>query len=296
MELQETFKQQVRDALMSARENYGGSDAAFAKSAGINGSVFSRLKNGETEKLLSDGEYIRLAMRFGVNPNIVQWKTARTQVYNDIERDLNFCKKHGKSMILIDMPGVGKTYCSQRILKEMRNGFYFDCSQAKTRQQFIRNLAETVGAGGNGRFNDVKNRLKYTLNVLEKPIIVLDDSGYLDNPAFLEVQELWNGTEGRCAWYMIGDNALQTKIERGIQRDRIGYKAIFSRFSEEYVNLLPVGKDDKQEYLKQLIGDVASANLEDTAIVHKIIKKCIAQGKTLRNVDTIIRTIQDEIA
>ncbi|WP_258087652.1 hypothetical protein, partial [Xenorhabdus bovienii] len=93
---------------------------------------------------------------------------------------------------------------------------------------------------------------------LENPIIVLDDAGYLENPAFLEVQELWNGTEGHCAWYMIGDDALQTKIERGIQRNRIGYKAIFSRFSEEYVKLLPVGKEDQTHYLKQLIGDVAS--------------------------------------
>ncbi len=294
MELQKNFKQSVINAILQGRENFGGSDAQYAKTIQINGSVFNRLKKGQTEKLLSNSEYIRLAMHFNINPNKTNWKTARTQVYDAIEQDLNFCKSYSKSMILIEVPGVGKTYCTKKVIKKMRNAFYLDCSQAKTRTQFIRALADVVGAGSQGRISDIKNRLKYTLNILETPLVVLDDAGYLENPAFLEIQEFWNGTEGRCAWYMIGDDALQTKIERGIQRNRIGYKAIFSRFSEDYKKLLPVGKEDKELYMRALIGDVASVNVSDTKTVNKIINKCLTGGKTLRNVDTVIMNLKNE--
>jgi len=294
MNIHSQFKNNVRNAILQGRDNYGGSDAAYAKSIGINSSVYSRLKNGEIDRIVSDAEWIRLGRELQVNPRENTWKTARTEVYSQIEDNIKFCQRHSKGMILIDICGIGKTYSSQRVTKSLRNAFYFDCSQGKTRQSFIRGLAKTVGIDHAGRYVDVKANLKYYLNVLENPIITLDDAGYLDYPAFLEVHELWNGTENNCGWYMIGDDSLQSKVTKGINSKKIGYAAVFSRFSEEFIHLVPYGHEDRQLYLKQLIGDVASVNIAELNKVPKIITKCIKENKTLRNVDTIIRNMNDE--
>lgn len=294
MQINTTFKQNVLTAIFSGRENFGGSDASYAKSLGINPSVYSRVKNGETEQLISDAELLRLGMQLQVSPKADNWKTVRTDVYNAIESNIKFCQRHSKATILIDICGIGKSYCARKVSASLKNGFYMDCAQAKTKMAFIRALAKTIGCDNQGRYIDVKARLKYHLNVLESPVIVLDDAGYLDYAAFLDIHELWNATEGNCGWFMIGDDSLQTKIDKGINNKRIGYAAIFSRFSEDFVNLVPFGLDDKKNYLRQLIGDVANANVNDKNAVPKIITKCLREGKTLRNVDTIIRNLKDE--
>ncbi|MGQ3647375.1 AAA family ATPase, partial [Ornithobacterium rhinotracheale] len=92
---------------------------------------------------------------------------------------------------------------------QKKNAFYIDCSQAKTKQLFIRLLAKTIGVDSTGRYADVKNTLKTYLAYLEKPLIVLDEAGDLDYTAFLELKELWNATQGHCGWYMIGADGLR---------------------------------------------------------------------------------------
>ena len=48
MEITDLFKDKAVAGLLALRENFGGSDAAFARSMDINPSVFNRLKNGVT--------------------------------------------------------------------------------------------------------------------------------------------------------------------------------------------------------------------------------------------------------
>lgn len=291
MELQLTaeFKPKVIAAMAEARKRYGGSDAAFAKSLDLNSTSYNRLKNGQTEKLLSDSAWLMLGRKLDVAVGNDNWRVARTPVYKEIEDNLKFCQAFSKSMVLIDDCGIGKTFSSKHICKVLKNAFYMDCSQAKTKSQFIRELARTVGVDNRGRLIDVKADLKYYLNLLTQPIIVLDDAGYLDYPAFLEVQELWNGTEGSCGWYMIGDYSLQTKIERGIDRKKIGYEAIFSRFSDQHIHLIPKGKDDRRQYYTNLIGAVAQANGANSDQLNRYIKQCLAKNTSLRYLETLIQ-------
>jgi len=211
MNLTNEFKQKVVTALLEARENYGGSDSDYAKSKGIKPAIYSRIKNGETERILSDTVWITLGRELQVKVYEDKWKVARTSVYNEIEDNLRFCKELSKSMVLVDDCGIGKTYCTKHIIRKMKNTFYVDCSQAKTKQQFVRLLAKTVGIDNTGKYVDVKANLKYYLTTLELPLIVLDEAGDLEYTAFLELKELWNGTDGVCGWYMIGADGLRDK-------------------------------------------------------------------------------------
>lgn len=289
MNLTKEFKEKVRVAILKKRENYGGSDADFSKSLGINNAVFSRLKSGETEKILSDTVWITLGRELQVKVFEDNWKVARTSVYTEIEDNLNFCKELSRSMVLVDDCGIGKTFCTKHIIKKMRNTFYVDCSQAKSKQLFIRLLAKTVGIDNQGKYYDVLANLKYYITTLEKPLIILDEAGDLEYTAFLELKGIWNGTDGACGWYMMGADGLRDKIDRGIKNKKVGFAEIFSRFSDEFIKLVPNGKADRQAFYSELIEAVATANLKDTSKIKQLINKCIGKETTLRYLETLIK-------
>ncbi|RWX03396.1 ATP-binding protein [Flavobacterium cerinum] len=284
------FRQKVKDAILKHRENYQGmSDAQFAKTLNLNSSVYSRLKSGETEKIAADTFWIEQGRKLNVSVYQKDWKIARTSVYAEIEENITFCKSKKKAIILIDECGIGKTFCAKHVIKNLPNAFYFDCSQASTPTLFIRRLAQTLGVDSTGRLSDVKENLKYYINLLNLPFILLDDAGYLDPKVFVIIIELWNGTEDRCGWMMIGDDSLQAKFQSGLDTKKTGYKALFSRFSDEFVHCVPLIKDERTKYMQQLIGDVATVNLNNQAKVKKVVNLCMGKGKTLRHLETLIQ-------
>ena len=289
MNLTTEFKAKVRQAILEKRENYGGSDADFSKSLGINNAIYSRLKKGETEKIMSDTVWITLGRELQVKVFEDNWKVARTAVYSEIEDNLSFCKELSRSMVLVDDCGIGKTFCTKHIIKKMKNTFYVDCSQAKSKQLFIRLLAKTVGIDNQGKYNDVLANLKYYITTLEKPLIILDEAGDLDYSAFVELKGIWNGTDGVCGWYMMGADGLRSKISKGMNAKKVGFAEIFSRFSDEFIKLVPNGKADRQAYYSDLTGAVAMANIKDKSKIKALINKCLDKETTLRYLETLIK-------
>lgn len=289
MELSNEYKKAVITELLSRRENFGGTDGQYAKIYGISSAVFSRLKKGETERLISEGQLLQIGRELNINLREQNWQIVRTKVYENIEGSIHFCKEFSSSMMLVDDCGIGKTFSAKAIVKQMKNAFYADCSQAKTKQAFIKLLAKTIGLDSKGRYMDVKANLKYYLNQLEHPVIVLDEAGDLDYTAFLELKELWNATDGFCGWYMMGADGLRAKIEKGVNSKKVGYAEIFSRFSDEFIKLTPSGVDDKKAFRYELLKQVATANHKGQRPVEELIMQCMKKDATLRHLDTLIK-------
>lgn len=271
------FKKKVKAALLDARNNFDGSDAKFSNQYGISSSVFSRLKNGEIDGLVSEAQWLNIGRKLDVTMQNRKWNIARTDVFNTIEEEVTFCKEYSKARMFIDDCGIGKTFTAKYLSRNLKNCFYMDASQAKTKNKFIRLLARTLGVESNGRLYDVLDSIKYYLTTLPKPIVIIDEAGDIDYGAFLEVKALWNATENVCGWYLIGADGLGAKIERGIANRKVGFREIFSRFSEKFSKVTPVDKTDRQMFYKKLITEVLNVNTEDKAMVPDIVKKCLVQ-------------------
>jgi transcriptional regulator with XRE-family HTH domain len=277
MNLTNDYRDRVFEALLSARENFTGSDAAFARQYGLHSSIYSRIKNGEREQIVSDTQIFTIGKAFGVTLNDRKWKVATTEVFSIIEEEIIFCQQFAKARIFVDECGIGKTFTAKYLARNRRNCFYLDASQSKTKQLFIRNLARTLGVDDKGRYADVLSNLKYYLHVLEKPLIIIDEAGDLDYTAFLEIKELWNATEGVCGWYLMGAEGLKAKIERGISHKKVGYREIFSRFSEKFSSIVPTDRQSKEQFYKKLITDVLTANSVNDQVIPQIVRKCMVQ-------------------
>lgn len=275
MNISDDFKKKVLVELLEARKNFEGSDTVFSRQYGIHNTVLSRLKNGETINLISDSHWLNLGKILGVNLNTRNWNIAYTDVFSIIEEEVIFCKEYSKSRIFIDDCGIGKTFTAKYLSRNLKNCFYLDASQAKTKNRFIRLLARTLGVDDKGSYSDIITNIKYYLHVLTKPVILIDESGDLDYSAFLEIKELWNATENICGWYMLGAEGFKAKMERGINNKKVGYREIFSRFSDKYSTAVPLGQKDRVDFYRKLIIDVLTVNTTNKQLIPSIVKKCL---------------------
>ena len=233
-------KQKILTAITAHRANFGGSDAKYATSLGINKSVMSRLFKGETEKVLAEASWIHIARKLDVRFTKEQeWQTARTPVYDYITTALGICQQEGTSGLYCDRADIGKTYAAMDYTKRHKNAVYVDCSQVKTKQKLVRFIAKEFGVDHSGKYADVYQDLIWYVKSIAAPLVVLDEAGDLDYPAFLELKALWNATEHYCGWYMMGADGLQAKIDRSISHKKVGYTEIFSRYGGRYQKIVP---------------------------------------------------------
>lgn len=279
--LTQELKQQIATELQSHRQHFGGSDAKYATSIGINSAVYNRLKNGETEKLLSDAMWISLARQLGINIRIErQWMTAETPVFTAITEKLTLCQDESISCIICDAADIGKTYTAKHYAKYHKYVAYVDCSQVKSKQKLVRFIAKELGVGHTGKYADVYADLVFYIQSIPSPLIILDEAGDLNYDAFLELKALWNATERACGWCMMGADGLKEKIRRAIECKKVGYTELFSRYGSRYQRITPDGKEDSDKFSKLQAALIVKANAPENTDVSTIIRS--AEGSLRR--------------
>lgn len=283
------IKRRIIEAIKANRENYP-SDAKHAAALGINTAVYSAVKNGQTDKVLSDASWIAIARRLDVElRSKIEWKAAKTPTYLYIMAQLEFSQNSCTSGILCDIPNIGKTFTARLYASSHKNAVYVDCSQVKTKLKLIRKIAKEFGVNSNGRYSDVYDDLVFYLRSIDQPLIILDEAGDLQYEAFLELKALWNATERCCAWYMMGADGLKEKINRSIECKKVGYTEMLSRYGDRYSKVTPDDGKEREKFLREQAHIVAKLNAPEGTDVKAIVLK--TQGG-LRRVYTEIEKLR----
>lgn len=283
MTINEEVRKKILNALLQNRGNFDGSDAQYARSFDINKGVYSRLSQGETERVLSDKKWISLArmlqVQLGDEP---EWIPARTAVFEYLTTQMSICKAESLSSIYCDVSEVGKTVAGRWFCQNSKNSVYVDCSLHKSKQKLIRAIAQGFGINHTGKYADVFSDLVYYLRVVNKPFIVFDEAGDLDYSAFLELKALWNGSENCCGWYMMGADGLKRKLERGKENQRVGFMEVISRYGSRYNRITPVVEGERLEFWKEEALAIISVNAPSGTDVQKLLQKSNGSHRALR--------------
>lgn len=263
MELTQDIKRRILVAVEADRQNYP-SDTRHAKVLGISGSVYNALKQGKTERQLSDASWLTLARKLGValRPE-AEWVAVETDTYAYISGQLSACQEGSMSAILCDRPNIGKTYTARLYAQQHANVALIDCSQVKTKRKLIRAIAGAFGVDAQGPYDEVYKDLVYYLQSIPKPLVILDEAGDLQYEAMLELKALWNATEYCCGWYMMGADGLKAKINRSIECAKVGYTEIYSRYGGKYSRATPENEAEYRAYALSEVTLVARANCPD---------------------------------
>lgn len=283
------IRNRISEAIRTNRANYP-SDAKHAASLGITTSVYSAVKNGQTERVLSDANWISIGRRLGVSlRGEMEWRAAQTPTFQFITSQLEICQAGSLSGIMCDLPNIGKTFTARHYVKTHANAVYIDCSQVKTKLKLVRKIAGEFGVDSKGRYSDIYDDLVYYLRGIDNPLIILDEAGDLSYEAFLELKALWNATERCCGWYMMGADGLKEKINRSIECKKVGYTEMLSRYGDRYSRVTPEdGKERKQFLIGQAL-IVAKVNAPEGSDAATIARK---SGGALRRVYTEIEKLK----
>lgn len=283
------IKNKILAAIKANRANYP-SDAKHAASLGITTSVYSAVKNGQTDRVLSDANWISIARKLGVSlRGEIEWKVAKTPTFMFITAQLEACQSSGISAILCDLPNIGKTFTARHYVNTHPNAIYIDCSQVKTKLKLVRKIAAEFGVDSKGRYADVYDDLVYYLGSIDSPLVILDEAGDLQYEAFLELKALWNATERCCAWYMMGADGLKEKINRSIECKKVGYTEMLSRYGDRYSKVTPDDSKERTKFLIEQARIVAKLNAPDGIDAGEIARKT---GGGLRRVYTEIEKLK----
>nr|DAT85510.1 MAG TPA: AAA domain protein [Caudoviricetes sp.] len=282
-------KNKILAAIKANRANYP-SDAKHAASLGITTSVYSSVKNGQTDRVLSDANWISIARRLGVSlRGEIEWKAAKTPTFQFITAQLEACQSSSISAILCDLPNIGKTFTARHYVKTHANAIYIDCSQVKTKHKLVRRIAAEFGVDSKGRYSNIYADLVFYLRSIDSPIIILDEAGDLQYEAFLELKALWNATERCCAWYMMGADGLKEKINRSIECKKVGYTEMLSRYGDRYSKVTPDDSKERTKFLVEQARIVAALNAPEGIDAGEIARKT---GGGLRRVYTEIEKLK----
>ena len=285
MEITNDIKKRILAAMDANRVNYP-SDSKHAASLGISPAVYSQLKAGQMERVLSEANWISMARRLGVElrPGM-EWKAAQTATFKYIWAQLTACQNGSLSAIMCDMPNIGKTFTAREYVKQHRNAIYVDCGQVKTKTQLVKQVAKEFGVSCRGQYKDVYEDLVFYLKTVDNPMIILDEAGDLKNEAYLELKALWNATERQCAWYMMGADGLKARIERSVDMKMVGYTELLSRFGDRFCKVTPDDGKERQAFLIEQARVVAEANAPKGVDAAALARKT---GGALRRVYTEI--------
>ncbi len=286
--IETAVKQQIIDGLKAKEKSSGMSAARFARTLGINPAQWSRLKKGELDGVLADSKFITLARENDiVIGNSVEWHTAKTATFQYIYSLLSICQEQGIATLLVDKADIGKTHTCKYYARNNRNVVYIDCSQVKSKQLFVREIARQFGVSHTGRYADVYRDLVFYINTLSNALIILDEAGDLKYDAFLENKSLWNATEGNVGWFMTGADGLKEKIRRAIDNKKVGYTEIFRRYGSDYRKVSPDGKEALNDFLRNQVAQVIQANAPKSDI-QKLTK---SSRNSLTNAYNLIRVM-----
>ena len=78
----------------------------------------------------------------------------------------------------------------------------------------------------------------------------------------------------------------------------MGYREIFSRYSENYTSPVPIGQHDKICFYRKLIEDVLSVNMTDSSAMGAIVTKCLVKDEQgniggLRRAESLLLLVEN---
>lgn len=248
MEFLTNDKEEIGKLILSQWEESGMSQSRFAVSIGFSSSDISNLKNENWKKnptLIGARKWLTLARRVDYcTNNKISWNTAETEVFKHIFNQLTICQQYSFCNIFCDVAGIGKTHTCLEYSKRNRNVFYLKCSSYPTKNKFIAALAKRVGVSSTGgTYDDLLEDAIYLLRNTEKPLIILDEAGDLEDKVYQVVKRIYNDLEGFCGIYMIGADALEKRINKGISCKKVGFTEVFSRFGGAFSKITPEGSE-----------------------------------------------------
>ena len=247
-------------------------------------SAFSTIKKVDGRNAIKETSWLKLVTHFGLVRN--DWQTAKTATFNTIQTALELCQQKGLWRILCDRAGIGKTYAAQVYAEEHKGSVIFvDCAQHTTISSFVSAIGRQVGVPTQRTTNAQWEMITDTLILMDKPLLILDEMGDVDEKVLGLLKGLYNKADRRgflgIGVYGMGADNLKQRLENGRLYKKRSYAETWSRFGDiiNTLNFSTIPEESMSEYREELTA-IIDANLPKEIADQrtKIINSCFRTG------------------
>ncbi len=270
-------KSKIVEALQKHIEKHSSQNKA-AKSLGISSATITNISQNKWERI-SDEMWRKVAAKLNQNKSNEGWIIAETPSFKKFKAILNDAKVNANCYAITNPAGSSKTTVFKDFAANNKNAFYVGCNEFWNKKAFLSEMLKALGAdpSGNTIYDLMENIIRIILS-LEDPIFIWDEFDKMSDQNLLFYISLFNMMEGKCALIIAATDHLESRIRKGLSRNKKGYNEIYSRIGRNFINVgLPTLED---------IATICTVNgVED----HNLIKKIYNQSENdLRRVKRLI--------
>lgn len=235
-------KQQITERTAQTIERKGLSQNRYAKQAGVSPATITAILQGNWD-MISEKMWLKLAIACDYNFKV--WMTAETSNFNRIMNYCQLAQRESMSIGISWYAGAGKSHAYKEYTSTHKNTFYLECADHWTRRIFMDKFIQAMGLDADGL--KVVEKAEIVIAELRKrdnPLVILDEVDKLKEGPFMFFIELYNKLDGYAGFILSGAPFLRKHVEKGVSRDRKGYREIYSRIGRKFIELDAVSRDD----------------------------------------------------
>lgn len=278
--LTEHGREAIRQRLAAYVAKYPSQNKAAASLKGTSAATISAILGGKWEKI-SDEMFRLINAQLGIPET--GWQLVETAPWHEITFALDDARQTCNVTWVVGEAGCGKTTTAQAYTRGHRGVSYILCSEDMRKGDFIREIARTLGL----RTDGLTLRQLWTVILDEVArtdgaLLIFDEADKLSEAVFHYFISMYNRLEDRAGIVFLSTDYICTRIRRGLQYSKPGYKELYSRIGRKFFELEPTTAHD--------VFAICRANgIADRTVADRIIRETQAYEFDLRRVKKSIR-------
>jgi hypothetical protein len=233
-------KKEIVITIENAITNLGSANKVAIK-CGVSSATISQMKS-ENWDLIRDDLWLKVASALG--HNFSEWKVAPTTNFKMMQSAIGTAKKQKLFIPIAYNAGAGKTEGIKGFIATSSEpyNYFLKCRQWAARE-FIENLLLNLGLAIPRGYNSIDSLGQTVIDFFVErkmyaPTLILDQANSLKASAIKFIIHLYNELEDEMSLIVVGTEALEVEIKRGVRYNKGGYDEIDSRLGRNYIKLI----------------------------------------------------------
>jgi DNA transposition AAA+ family ATPase len=216
------------------------------------------------------------------------WHVAETKNYNTVVWYLDHAQMQSEVFGIVGNTGHSKTFAAKQYAAVTRNAWHVECKEHWNKKMFLQSLLALMHQDSSGtNIGEMMQQIvNYVRSLNEPSIIILDEADKLDDKVLYFFISLYNELEDKCGIIMLATDYLKKRIDRGVERNKKGYKEILSRLGGKFIVLAPNSDKDIEKICQANglneaihITEAVNESKGDLRRVKRVIKKYSSKNK-----------------
>lgn len=211
-----------------------------ATKAGVSSATISQILNNKWD-LIANEMWRKIQTNLNIN---LGWIIAPTRNLVGITSLLKAAQSRHLAISIAYEAGAGKSVAYRNYVNTSNNVIYIECKNSWSKRSYIIELNRACGMRPSGTSEEMIAQFTNHVAKLQSPLIIIDQFDKLKDSSLDLFMDFYNDLEDHCGFVISGVPALEKRILRGVQHDKVGYRELYSRIGRKFIKLEDLSKQD----------------------------------------------------